>query len=113
MYNDYFSVAIRAKNSGEQKLEANSMNGLGRAAFDDAGSTSWREAVLALDASFFGFGSPDTVQVDLAVANVGDNILDSQVYVDFVEEIFEDDESGEKPCACARCQAWYNEEIKV
>ena len=112
-YNDYFSVAIRAQNSGEEKLEANTMNGLGLAAFDySSGSTSWREVVLALDHSFI-FGNPDTVQVDMTVANVADCSYDSQVYIDFVEEIFVDPDNDNEPCACAQCQAWFDEEIKV
>lgn len=58
------------------------MNGLGLAAFDfKSGSTSWRRALLPISSS------GDTVQVDVTVANVGDNLFNSKVVVDFVEEV--------------------------
>jgi len=81
-YNDYFSVLIRSQNGGGVANEANSMNGLGLAAFDyDSGSTDWRTTKLPINAD------EDTVQVDITVANVGDDYLQSQVEVDFVEEL--------------------------
>ncbi|MCA9126087.1 MAG: tandem-95 repeat protein [Planctomycetales bacterium] len=81
-YNDYYRVAIRSQNGGGFVTESNTMNGLGLAAFDYAsGATAWRE--ILLDVSPQG----DTVQVDLGVANVRDGLFDSQVVVDFVEEI--------------------------
>jgi hypothetical protein len=80
-YNDYFSVSIRSQNAGKSVTEANTMNGLGLAAFDASGSTKWREVTLAVN------GQGDTVQFDITVANVADGLLDSYVIVDRVEEI--------------------------
>jgi hypothetical protein len=80
-FNDYFRVSVRSSTGGAA-VEANTMNGLGLGAFDFAsGSTNWREEVLHLD------GATDVVQVDVAVANVGDGLYDSSVVVDLVEEI--------------------------
>ena len=114
MYNDYFSVSISSKDGGTTAFETSSMNALGLAAFNaQTGSTSWRDVYLELDPGLFS--GTDTVQVDLVVANVGDGLLDSQVYVDFVEEIFEYTTAGgsDDACACAACQKWYDAEIKV
>lgn len=108
-FNDYFSVSIRAENTGESVFEANSMNGLGLAAFDSSsGSTAWRETILALKEDFFVFN--DKVQVDLTVANVADGLFDSSVIVDFVEEITPGDTEDDE-CACALCQQWFDEQI--
>jgi hypothetical protein len=86
-YNDYFSVSIRSKQAQKSIQEANSMNGLGKEAFDySSGSTSWRNAILPLKVSSFGVN--DEVQVDLVVANVADGAVQSQVIVDFVKEVF-------------------------
>ncbi|RIH90383.1 hypothetical protein Mterra_00451 [Calidithermus terrae] len=79
-YNDYFGVSIRSQKGGGAALERNSMNGLGLAAFDAGGATAWREQDLPVDEE------GDTIQVDLTVANVADDLLDSQVVVDIVEE---------------------------
>jgi hypothetical protein len=79
-YNDYFSVSIRSQQGGGAALESNSMNGLGLAAFDASGATAWREQDLPVDKE------GDTIQVDLTVANVADDLLDSQVVVDIVKE---------------------------
>lgn len=80
-FNDYFRVSLRSQQGGGSTSEANSMNGLGLAAFDAGGSTAWRDVTLPLDID------GDNVQVDLAVANVADALLPSQVIVDFVEEV--------------------------
>jgi hypothetical protein len=80
-FNDYFSVSLRSQKGGGAVSEANSMNGLGLGAFDAGGSTAWRDATLPVDIK------GDVIQVDLEVANVADALLDSQVIVDFVEEI--------------------------
>ncbi|MEV6525233.1 hypothetical protein AB0M43_25095 [Longispora sp. NPDC051575] len=81
-YNDYYRVSIRSQQGGDSTVETNSMNGLGLGAFDyGSGATQWRELKLKVDKK------GDTIQVDLGVANVADGILDSQVVVDFVEEI--------------------------
>jgi AMOP domain len=111
-FNDYFLVLIRTKQAQKSVQETNSMNGLGLAAFDyNSGSTSWRKAILPLKEAFLG--SNDQIQVDLVVANVGDGQLQSQVIVDFVREVFEGtDDLGNNVCACARCEAWYDREIK-
>ena len=80
-YNDYFSVSLRSQQGGGNASEINSMNGLGLGAFDYAsGATGWREVTLPTNRQ------GDTIQVDVAVANVGDGFLDSQVVIDFVEE---------------------------
>jgi len=83
-FNDFFKVSIRSQVAGGSKTEANSMNGLGAAAFGPGSvypSTSWRELVLPVSAD------GDTIQVDVTVANVGDGAVQSYVYVDFVEEL--------------------------
>ncbi len=80
-WNDYFRVSIRSQLGGGNAGEANSMNGLGCGAFNGAGETNWREVILPVDKS------GDTIQVDAGVANVGDALYDSQVVIDFVEEI--------------------------
>jgi hypothetical protein len=78
-YNDYFSVTIRSK-SGAAIMESNTMNGLGLAAFDANGSTAWK--TLKLQTATQG----DEVQVDLTVANVSDDLLDSEIIVDLISE---------------------------
>jgi hypothetical protein len=80
-FNDYFSVSLRSQKGGDAVFEANSMNGLGLGAFDAGGATAWRDATLPVDVE------GDVIQVDLEVANVADGLLDSQVIVDFVEEV--------------------------
>jgi hypothetical protein len=79
-FDDYFSVAIRSLAGGGFASESNSMNGLGLGAFDANGATAWREVDLPV--------SPDgdQVQVDITVANVADDLYDSQVVVEIVEE---------------------------
>src|SRR5262249_31582347 len=72
-YNDYFRVTIRSQQGGGSVHESNSMNGLGLAAFDAAGATAWREQTLQVNKL------GDTVQVDVAVANVADGLFDSQL----------------------------------
>lgn len=79
-YNDYFGVSIRTQQGGGYQAESNSMNGLGLAAFDAQGATAWRE--ISLPVAQQG----DIVQIDLAVANVGDGLYGSQVVVDYVAE---------------------------
>lgn len=80
-FNDYFSVSIRSQRGGGAVWEANSMNGMGLDAFDAGGSTVWRDIILPVD--FNG----DVIKIDISVANVADGLLDSQVSVDFIEEI--------------------------
>ena len=80
-YNDYFRVSLRSQQAGGSESETNSMNALGLGAFNGGGETNWREITLPVDRA------GDTIQADIAVANVADGLLDSQVVVDFVEEI--------------------------
>jgi hypothetical protein len=80
-YNDYFDVALRSQQGGFAG-ESNSMNGLGLGAFDyTSGATDWRNVTLQVNPQ------GDVIQVDVGVANVGDGALDSQVVIDFVEEV--------------------------
>lgn len=81
-FNDYFRVSLRSQTGGDAESETNSMNGLGLAAFNfSSGETNWREVTLDVDTA------GDTIQADVAVANVGDGAFQSQVVIDFVEEI--------------------------
>jgi hypothetical protein len=80
-FNDYSRVTLRSERGGGVASQSNSVDGLGLAAFDADGSTAWRDVTLPIDEA------GDTVAVDLAVANVADEYLDSQVVVDFVEQI--------------------------
>ena len=79
-FNDFFSVAVRTLTGGDMAYESNNMNQLGLHAFDSAGSTAWRQKVLPIS------NDQDTVQVDVEVANVADDLYDSVVFVDFVQE---------------------------
>jgi len=81
-FNDYFRVSLRSRTGGGAQSETNSMNGLGLAAFNfSTGETNWREITLPVDTA------GDTIQADAAVANVGDGAFQSQVVIDFVEEV--------------------------
>ena len=77
-YNDFFSLSVRSS-SGGNAADSRSMNSLGLGAFDGSGATDWRETTLSV-------AGGDTVSMDIAVANVGDNLYDSMLIVDFVEE---------------------------
>ena len=79
-FNDFFNVAVRSSQSGRSVIDGNSMNGLGLAAFDAGGATGWVESELPVN------NQGDTVQVDIAVANVADGLFDSQVVVDIVKK---------------------------
>ena len=78
-YNDYFKVSLRTQKG--DKEEANSMNAMGLGAFDSVGSTTWRSVKIPTDPK------GDTLQADLAVANVADGLLDSYVVVDSIEQV--------------------------
>lgn len=82
-YNDYFRVSIRSQQGGGSVSNTNSMNGLGLGAFNGGGETNWYEVTLPVDRA------GDTIQAEAAVANVADGAFDSQVIIDFVEEIRE------------------------
>jgi hypothetical protein len=80
-YNDYFSVSLRSRTGGTIANESNTMNGLGLGAFDfSSGATAWRTVTLQTDPK------GDVIQLDVAVANVADGLLDSYVVIDFVSE---------------------------
>ena len=79
-YNDYYSVSIRSKNTGNISEDSNSMNGLGLSAFNAYGETDWRELSLPIDEN------GDIVEVNLLVANVADGLYDSSLIVDFIDE---------------------------
>ncbi|MFT7724420.1 MAG: putative Ig domain-containing protein [Roseateles sp.] len=79
-YNDSYAVSIRSLQGGGSVSDSHSMNGLGLAAFDAGGSTAWK--TLSLPVSSAG----DTVQFDLTVTNVGDDLYDSSLVVDAVAE---------------------------
>jgi hypothetical protein len=78
-FNDFYNVSIRSIQGGSV-IEGNSMNGLGLAVFDAGGATGWYESELPVNKQ------GDTVQINLAVANVADGLLDSQVVVDVVRK---------------------------
>lgn len=79
-YNDFYNVSIRTLLGAGHVTDGNSMNGLGLAAFDAAGATAWFETELPIA------DGGDTVQVDIAVANVADGFLDSDVIVEIVKK---------------------------
>lgn len=79
-FNDFYNVSIRTVKAGGSVKAGNSMNGLGLAAFDANGATGWVETELAVAEG------GDTVQVDIAVANVADQYFNSQVIVDGIKK---------------------------
>jgi len=79
-FNDFYNVAVRNAQTGGSVIDGNSMNGLGLAAFDGRGATGWFESELPVN------DQGDTVQVDVAVANVADAFFNSQVVVDVVKK---------------------------
>jgi hypothetical protein len=82
-FNDYYRVSIRSQQGGGSVSNTNSMNGLGLGAFNGGGETNWYEVTLPVDRA------GDTIQAEAAVANVADGAFNSQVVIDFVEEIRE------------------------
>ncbi len=77
-YNDYFSLSVKSS-GGNSAADSRSMNSLGLGAFDASGSTDWRETSMSVTGG-------EAVGIDIAVANVGDDLYDSMLVVDFVEE---------------------------
>lgn len=75
-FNDYYTITIR-DSFGHRISITESMNGLGLSAFDANGATAWRELKLAVPTSA-------GVQIDVTVANVGDDQYDSKLILDFV-----------------------------
>jgi hypothetical protein len=81
-FNDYFRVSLRSQRARGFACESNSMNGLGLAAFDyTSGATNWRNVTLQVNPQ------GDVIQIDVSVANVEDELFDSLVEIDFVEEV--------------------------
>lgn len=76
-YNDSFNITLRSQ-GGKSVARSEAMNELGKAAFDASGSTAWKDLSMELEAA----GEP--VQVDVTVANVGDNRMESAAIVNAV-----------------------------
>ncbi len=87
-YNDYFSITIRS-DAGDYVAVVHSMNELGLGSFDSAGATRWSTLTLDLNEA-------QLVQFDVAVSNVADGLLQSQVIVDEV--------GGDECDSCATCE---------
>jgi hypothetical protein len=87
-YNDDYSIAIRTLNGGLTHIVSNSMNRLGIDAFDENGSTAWYSATLPIHGNGLGKSKAgsETVQVDVAVTNIGDGDFDSAVVIDYIEQ---------------------------
>ena len=79
-FNDYFSVSLRSQQGGSIESESNTMNGLEFPAFDGACAIAWRTVTLNT------LPEGDTIQLDVAVANVADGLYDSFIVIDFIEE---------------------------
>jgi hypothetical protein len=76
-YSDYYSVQLRSAQG--TAVDTNTMNGLGQAAFNGAGSTGLRTLRLLTTPG-------ETVQLDAVVANVNDGAFDSQLIIDRIDE---------------------------
>jgi hypothetical protein len=74
-------VGIRSVTAAQGFSRTNTLNGLGKLAFDANKSTNWFRALLPVSVS------GDIVQVDLTVANVEDEKFQSTIIVDFVAEV--------------------------
>lgn len=84
-YNDNYSISIRTLNGGASRIVSNSMNSLGLGAFDANGATAWYTVTLPIHGNH-AKGSGETVQVDVAVTNVGDGDYNSAVVIDYIEQ---------------------------
>jgi len=80
-FDDGYSVSLRNSSGSGNTSDINSMNALGLGAFDAGGSTGWKELTLPVNAA------GDSVEVDASVSNVGDDLYDSQIIVDYVAEL--------------------------
>jgi hypothetical protein len=78
-FNDFFNISIRSSGTGEKIIRANSMNGLGLAAFDSNGATQWFETEIPVKKG------GDIIRIDVAVSNVADDLFDSKIIVDAVK----------------------------
>lgn len=74
-YNDSYRITLTSQ-SGRKVVASGAMNQLGASAFDDSGSTAWKDLTLELAAA----GEP--VQVQVTVTNVKDGAMDSVVFID-------------------------------
>ncbi|KAH0565383.1 hypothetical protein GP486_001217 [Trichoglossum hirsutum] len=79
-FNDYYSVTIRS-DTGAFVTVTNSMNALGLGAFDASGATDWFTLTLGVPAN------TKSVEYNIGVSNVADNLLDSSVIVDKVGDL--------------------------
>ncbi|GBG00228.1 hypothetical protein Rsub_13142 [Raphidocelis subcapitata] len=80
-YDDTFSVVVKSLKKGVVFSEGGSLNGLPASAYTitmEGASTEWWKKKVAVDPD------GDTVQVILSVANVGDGLVDSSLYLDYV-----------------------------
>ena len=77
-YNDSFDISMRTQEAGSVEV-SETMNDLGREAFDDAGWTDWYKTKLRVNEE------GDVVQIDASVSNVGDGLFDSALYIDYVD----------------------------
>ncbi|UJR19753.1 hypothetical protein I4U23_022886 [Adineta vaga] len=74
-YNDYFSVTMRS-DKGNYRTITQSMNSLGLGAFDYAsGATAINKLTMPVGSE------SESIQIDIAVSNVGDSILQSELKV--------------------------------
>ncbi len=89
-YDDSFSVRIGGQ-SGNSVIDAHSMNELGLGAFNLlTGATAWRELSLRILPN-------EVVTVELEVSNVWDNLFDSALQVDLIDQVtMEISEAGTK-----------------
>ena len=85
IYNDRFTVTVRANSSGVVISESKSMNQFALDDFDETTGRlkNWIELTAPLDLDKNG----DTIQVDVTVGNVVDGHFDSTIIVDYIEEI--------------------------
>ncbi|KAL9039043.1 MAG: hypothetical protein Q9214_005036, partial [Letrouitia sp. 1 TL-2023] len=90
-YNDYYSVTIRS-NTGAYVTVSNSMNALGLGAFDAGGATDWFTLSLEVPAN------TKSVDYNVGVSNVADNLYDSSVVVAKVGDL-QCDQCGD----CSSC----------
>jgi hypothetical protein len=87
IFNDYFVIVIR-DDIGGYKTYQNSMNSLGFGAFTAGGATQWY--TLELDTA-----GTSSVEFDVGVSNVVDNLYQSQIIIDKI---------GFQPCdGCGDC----------
>ena len=85
-WNDFFFINIRTNTYGSfdsQPMVMAAMNDFQLADFDQStGEMAWEELSLVLPTA-----STPIVQVDVGVANVGDDLFDSLVYIDYITQV--------------------------